>query len=77
MNENSHSFHEKERRDEQVSKHIRLGKKVLVWDVLLIIIREHISRGCGPLEMCRKNSLYSSLVLLEEVPSHFWVNCLS
>lgn len=39
--------------------------------------REHISRGCGPLEMCRKNSLYSSLVLLEEVPSHFWVNCLS
>ena len=39
--------------------------------------REHISRRCGPLEMCRKNSLYSSLVLLEEVPSHFWVNCLS
>ena len=25
--------------------------------------REHISRGCGPLEMCRKNSLYSSLIL--------------
>ena len=36
MNENSHSFHEKELRDGQVSKHIHLGKKVLVWDVLLI-----------------------------------------
>ena len=39
--------------------------------------REHISRGCGPLEMCRKNSLYSSLILLEEALSYFWINCLS
>ena len=42
MNENSHSFHKKELRDGQVSKHICLGKKVLVWDVLLLIIRESI-----------------------------------
>ena len=46
MNENSHSFNEKELRDGQVSKHIRLGKKVLVWDVSLI--RESIyQEGVG------------------------------
>ena len=38
MNEKSCSFHnEKELRNGQVSKHFYLGKKVLVWDMSLII----------------------------------------
>ena len=60
MNENSHSFHEKELRDGQVSKHIRLGKKVLVWDVSLI--RESIYQEGVDLLKCVGKILFTVLL---------------